>query len=210
MSLATVFVLNQLPADNKILMNFGRLSTATSLTRGIALGLITADRIRGAIKEDGGGTISTPLYAFSAGDVGKIHTFVMTWDASTLRLYHNGSEVGAGTSFSGTYEAASSGDQFWLSNGFTAASIQTPSFNFIGVSLDSSNAMSSGQVSTWDADCEASADGIVALPTGGILWKAATWDGSTGSDVWDDESATYPLSTNSGNEAKIQVTPEWA
>lgn len=208
-SMACVFRLNALPASNQGLVGIGRTSSAISLTRGYMLYNQNTNNTRGALKLSGSGTTYTPANFFVAGDVGKIHRLVITYDGTTYRLYKNGAQVGTGTAAAGTLDKAVTSDKLFVGYSFPTASTNAYNVDIIGIAFDNT-VISGANVATWDAAVQTDPDGMVELVSGCRWWKAASWDGSTGTSVWDDETATYSLSTLSTSENKISITsPVW-
>lgn len=209
LSVACVFRLNALPSADEGLICAGRGSSDIALTRGWMLYNQSTANTRGAIKLSGGGTNYTDSNNWAAGDVDKIHRLVMTYDGTTQRLYRNGVEIGTGAAASGTLDRATGSDRLTIGYTYLRTNTHDLDVDIIGFGIDDA-VMSGANVATWDAAVQASATGMAQLTTGGVWWQADSWDGSTGSNVWDDESSTYSLTTASTTENKITITsPVW-
>lgn len=208
LSVGVVLYINSIDETSVGICASGRYGSISSLNRGWGM-RIGATSINFLVRGTSS-TISSPTYLPTVDDVGKFHRFVMTHDGSTVRMYHNGSEVGSGTSGTG-FTVASGSDRLMLCDAWSAVGTESTDYDIVGFGIDASTTMSSGQVTTWDASVQADSDGMVQLPSGGIWWKAASWDGGTGASAWDEESTgTKSLNIYGGVETKATQAGEWA
>lgn len=160
-------------------------------TTGWRIQISTANVFQGQIRDGVQASILTPSYTIQAGDLTKVFTFFITFDNTTLRLFHavggTVTEVGTGTAATGFTVAGGTAD-FCIGNnvGGTAPCDDTAVCIIAGTDTD---VWDTTEMQTIVNEIRATYTLATATPNELFRYRAsavlppAAWDGDAGTDL---------------------------
>jgi len=176
--LACLFRLDQIPAASEYLGACGAAGTT-----GWQQWLTSSGLLRFRTHNGAGASVHAPNITLGSSDVGRVHAALWVQDASKVRSYLAGAEVGSGTSISGYTAPASTVKQtMGIANPFNYA---FTSGTILGVAGGDGVIPSAAEIAAWAARCRAARDIVPIAGKTDHLWSVRQHGSAAPAEIAD-------------------------